>query len=317
MDIRYNARFIDPLSDFGFKRIFGSEPNKDLLLDFLNAIFNGRKRIVDLVYNKSEHPGMVKDNRTVVYDLLCTGDNGAQFIIEVQKVRQQYFRDRCIFYTSSLICQQAAKGGPGWDYQLKEVYLIGLMDFCFDDTLPDQYIHDVQLVDVTAGRPFYKKLGYIFIEIPKFNKQEAALETVMDCWLFVLKHMYHLEKIPVFLKKSVFTKLFKISAMSALSKEDFMSYIRSQMRQWDHINTLRAMQQEGLEEGRKKGLAEGRRKGLEEGLEAGREEGRKDGLTEGQEEERIRIARNAKAKGLPAATIAELTGLSPDEVEQL
>ena len=168
--------YIDPITDFGFKRLFGSPPNKDLLIDFLNAIFEGRKQIKDLTYNKNELPGVVRDNRSVIFDLLCTTDSGEQFIIEVQKVAQQHFGDRAVFYTSSLICDQAVKGGPGWDYQLNEVWLIGIMDFCFDDTEEDRYLHDIQLTNTETHKLFYKKLGYIFIELPKFNKKESELK---------------------------------------------------------------------------------------------------------------------------------------------
>ncbi len=281
MDALYLGRYIDPITDFGFKRLFGGEPNKDLLIDFLNAIFEGRKHIVDITYSKNEFPGIVKDNRGVIFDLLCTGDKGEQFIIEVQKVKQQYFRDRSVFYTSSLICDQAVKGGSDWDYRLNEVWFIGLMDFCFDDMQKDKYLHDIHLADIETHIQFYKKLGYIFIELPKFNKQETELRNTMDKWLFVLKNMYQLEKIPVFLKKSIFEKLFKLSEMSNLSKEDYISYLRSQMHRWDYQN----------------------------GLDTAREDGR--------EEERMRIARNLKEQGVSLNAIVVATGLDNADIEQL
>lgn len=289
MDTRHLGRYIDPISDFGFKRLFGSEPNKDLLIDFLNAIFEGRKHIVNLSYNKNEYPGVVKDNRGVIFDLLCTGDEGEQFIIEVQKTKQQHFRDRSVFYTSSLICDQAVKGGPGWDYRLDEVWLIGLMDFCFDHARPDKYLHDVHLADTETRKEFYNKLGYIFIELPKFNKSEEELSTTIDKWLYVLKNMYQLEKIPVFLKKSIFEKLFKLSEMNNLPKEDYILYLRSQMHKWDYQN----------------------------GLDTARIEGRAQGVQIGQDETQKRIARNLKQQGISPEAIAEATGLTIADIDQL
>ena len=103
--------YIDPLSDYGFKRIFVSEPNKGLLIDFLNEIFQGRKVIKDLIYNKNEHEGPISSSRKVIYDLACTGENGKEFIIEVQRIRQQFFKDRSIYYSSRLISNQAPHGG--------------------------------------------------------------------------------------------------------------------------------------------------------------------------------------------------------------
>ena len=291
------TRFMDPFTDFAFKRIFGSEPNKDLLIDFLNSIFEGRKRIVDLVYNKNEHPGGTEDSRTAIFDLLCTSEEGERFIIEMQKVKQVYFRDRCVYYTSSLISEQGRRGEEEWNYRLKEVYLIGLMDFCFEDTMPDKYLHNIRLTDTETNRLFYKKLGYIFIEIPKFNKAEGELESTMDNWLYVLRNMHRLEKIPVFLKRSVFSKLFKISEMSNLTQEEHILYIRSQMRKWDYQN--------GLDTAR------------EEGMNAGLHMGREGGLKAGREEERMRIARKLKEQGVALAIISAASGLEVEQIELL
>jgi predicted transposase/invertase (TIGR01784 family) len=97
------GKYIDPLVDFAFKKIFGTEPNKDLLIAFLNAVFNGRRHIVDLVFNKNEHLGDLKNEGSAIFDLLCTGDQGEQILIEVQRARQAYFKERALFYTSRLI----------------------------------------------------------------------------------------------------------------------------------------------------------------------------------------------------------------------
>jgi predicted transposase/invertase (TIGR01784 family) len=127
------GRFIDPFTDFRFKRIFGSEPQKDLLIHFLNALFLDERHIVDLVYNKNEHPGHLAVHRKAVFDLLCTGSNREQFIIEVQRLNQDHFKDRCVYYTSVLVRDQVPTGVKNWNYELKPVYLIGLMDFLLDN----------------------------------------------------------------------------------------------------------------------------------------------------------------------------------------
>jgi predicted transposase/invertase (TIGR01784 family) len=171
------GRFIDPLTDFGFKLLFGSEPNKDLLIDFLNQVLRGKKQVAELEYNKNEQPGYVKDARKAIYDLRCTGLNGEQFIIEVQKVQQDFFKDRSIYYTSALVHEQGPKGGnEKWDYRLPEIYFIGLMDFAFDATNENKYLHDIALLDMGTKETFYGKLGYTFIEIPKFKKAITELK---------------------------------------------------------------------------------------------------------------------------------------------
>lgn len=266
------GKYIDPLSDFGFKFLFGSDPNKELLIAFLNELFEGRKHIIDLVYNKNENNGPQHEYRKSIYDLTCTGQDGEQFIIEVQRIHQLYFRDRSIYYTSALIHDQGPKGKKQWDFQLKEVYLIGLMDFSFEDSRPDIYLHRVRLTDEATGSVFYEKLGYIFIEIPKFIKTQKELKTELDRWLYVLKNMSRLQKIPVFLNKRIFEKLFTIAELSKLSKEDYMRYEKSLMAQWDEYASLETAKLKGLEEGLEKGI----KKGIEQGLEKGRQEGRQE-----------------------------------------
>jgi hypothetical protein len=86
-----NKRYIDPMVDAAFKRIFGSEINKDLLIAFLNEIFQGRRYIIDLVYNKNEYPGKIAMEGGAIYDLTCTDQNGAQFLIEVQRGQTKIF----------------------------------------------------------------------------------------------------------------------------------------------------------------------------------------------------------------------------------
>ena len=250
------GRYIDPLSDFGFKLLFGSEPNKDLLISFLNELFKDRKHIVDLTYNKNENHGPQNDYRTSVYDLTCTGQDGEQFIIEVQRLHQTYFKDRAIYYTSSLIHDQGPKGEYKWNFRLKEVYLIGLMDFTFEDTRPQTYLHRVHLTYEKTKKVFYNKLGYIFIEIPKFNKSEKLLKNDLERWLYVLRNMSRLEKIPVYLSKRIFEKLFKIAEVSNLSKEEYMSYERSLMAKWDEYARNESATEEGRKKGRKEGLYE-------------------------------------------------------------
>jgi len=250
--------FIDPLTDFGFKFLLGSEPTKELLIDFLNELFKGKKVITDLIYNKNEHSGPVPESRKMIFDLTCTGQDGQLFIIEVQRIRQQYFKDRAVYYCSRLIHDQAPKGDK-WDYSLKEVYFIGLMDFALEDSDPADCIHHVHLSYAQSGKKFYKKLGLIFIEIPKFTKTEKELKTGVDKWLFVLKNMSRLKKIPVILNTRIFSKLFNIAAVSNLTKEDYMKYEKDLMASWDEYAI-------------KKTIEHDRRMALEEGREEGREE---------------------------------------------
>jgi predicted transposase/invertase (TIGR01784 family) len=193
------GKYIDPLTDFAFKKIFGSDPNKDLLIAFLNEVFRERKQIADLVYNKNEHHGDLKDEGGAIFDLLCTGDNGDQFLIEVQRGRQERFKERALFYTSQLISGQAPKGNRAkWGYDITEVYLVALLEnFILDDSPTGRYLHDICLCNRDNGEIFYDKLGYTYIELRKFVKTDTDLETDLDKWLYFLKNMPRMDRLPV------------------------------------------------------------------------------------------------------------------------
>lgn len=289
------GRYIDPLVDFAFKKIFGSEPNKDLLIAFLNEVFRGRKHIIDLVYDKNEHPGDLKHEGAAIFDLLCTGENDEKFLIEVQRGRQGNFKERALFYTSRLISNQAPKGNRSeWAYNLTGVYLVALLE---DFTLPaspgDEYLHDICLCNRETGEIFYDKLGYTYIELRKFVKSEGELETELDKWLYVLKNMSRMDKIPVYLRKPIFEKLFNIAEYTNLTKEEKNMYDSSLKYKWDNKNVLDYAIKEAKEEG------------IELGIE------------QGEHKKALAVALEFKKMGLKAEDIAKGTGLSIEEIEKL
>jgi len=285
------GKYIDPLVDFAFKKIFGSEPNKDLLIAFLNEVFRGRKHIVDLVYNKNEHPGDIQEEGTAIFDLICTGDNGERFLIEIQRARQGYFKERALFYTSRVISDQAPKGKRSdWGYNLAEVYLIALLeDFTLEDSPAHTYLHDICLCNRDTGEIFYDKLGYTYIELSKFVKADTELETDLERWLHVLKNMSQWDKIPVYLRKPIFEKLFSIAEYTNLTKEEKTMYDSNLKRRWDNKNVLDYAIKEGMEKGMEKG----------------------------RHEEALAIARELKKEGLTIEFIAKTTKLSIQEIEKL
>ena len=131
-------KYINPLTDFGFKKLFGTEPNKILLIDFLNQILPERHKIKDLSYSRNEQVGQNDLDRKAIFDLYCIGESGERFIVEVQKAKQNYFKDRSIYYSSFPIQEQAKKGD--WDYKLDPVYTVGILDFIFEDSKNDDEI---------------------------------------------------------------------------------------------------------------------------------------------------------------------------------
>jgi predicted transposase/invertase (TIGR01784 family) len=279
-------RYINPFTDFGFKKLFGSEPNKSLLISFLNQLLPAHHQIKKLSYLKTEHLGSDELDRKAVFDLYCISQTGERFIVEMQKAKQKYFKDRGIYYTTFPIQEQSQKGD--WDFKLNPVYMVAILDFNFDEERKEKFFHKVELKD-DENKIFYDKLCFIFLEMPKFRKSEEELETTFDKWLYVLKHLSELHKRPSRLKEKIFEKLFCAAEIAKYSKEEAMQYEESLKQYRDYNNTVATSFEEGKIEGEREGKIKGK----------------------------IEVARNALHKGLSIKTIAELTGLSEKEIEKL
>ncbi len=312
------GRFIDPLTDYGFKRLFGSEPHKDILIDFLNQLFQGRKVIRDLTYNNAERNGDYVADRKVIFDLLCTGDNGEQFIVEMQRARQENFKDRAVFYTSRLISSQVQRSKKSWNYQLKEVFFIALLEFRMESH-DDFYLHNYVLSDRETHEIFYDKLEYKFIELPKFTKTEDQLETDLDRWLFLLKHLSGMDKIPLYLDKRVFEKVFRIAELSKLKPEERMAYDSSLKAKWDYESAVRYAEkiaaenaekamQRGWEKGHEMGHQQGHLEGIQEGHQQGHQEGIQEGIRQGLQQ--------GHEKGIRETLIKNISSMLSNGIEE-
>jgi predicted transposase/invertase (TIGR01784 family) len=237
------ARYINPHTDFGFKRLFGTEANKDLLQELLPVLLGKEDRIILLRYMNPEQLGRGKDDRKAVYDLYCETDKGEKFIVEMQRVYQEFFKDRSVYYSTFPI-QEQAKKGVDWDFELNAVYMVGILNFEFKDgdkgIKQYPYLHHVQLSDTETGRIFYDKLTYVYLELPKFTKKEDELETLMDKWMFVLKNLAVLDDRPKALQERVFKRLFRIAEIEQMSEAERLAYRESQKNFWDYMNTIRS-----------------------------------------------------------------------------
>jgi predicted transposase/invertase (TIGR01784 family) len=218
-------RYINPLTDFGFKRLFGTEPNKALLIDFLNVVLPERHRIEDLTYGNSETVGNTPLDRKAIFDIYCQTSGDDRFIVEIQKAKQNFFKDRTVYYTSFPIQEQGKRGD--WDYKLAPVYAVGILDFVFDDHKDDPTIlHTVELKNQRC-EVFYDKLKFIYLELPKFTKTIDQLESHFDKWVFLLKHLPHLEERPQSFQEKIFALLFKVAEVAGFSREEQNAYENS------------------------------------------------------------------------------------------
>ena len=303
-------RYISLLTDFGFKRIFGTTPNKDLLINFLNSLFGGKQVVKNVMFLNNEHIGDNPKARKAIFDVFCEGENGEKFIVEMQNAYQEFFKDRSLYYSTFPIREQAKKS-TDWDFNLSRVYTIALLNFNMHDEAfdKDKITHTVKLCDIETNKVFYKKLDFIYVEIAKFTKTEDELETLYDKWLYVLKNLYKLEKRPKALRDKVFDKLFKEAEIAKFTPEELKEYEVSLNSYRDIKNSVNTARKEGYEDG----LKDGHDKGLEEGHEIGLKEGVEIGRTG----TNIALAQKMKAKGYSLAEISELTGFSVIEIEKL
>ena len=280
-------RYINPYTDFGFKKLFGTDMNKELLISFLNALLEGKEEVEDITYLNVEQMGDRELDRRAVFDVYCQSSRGERFLVEMQKGEQEFFKDRSLYYSTFPIREQGKRGQ--WDYGLKAIYAIGILNFSFDESEPERYRHDVKLVDLGSGKVFYDKLTFIYLEMPKFNKGEEELETLFDKWMFVLRNLSGLMKRPQALQERVFKRLFEAAEIAKFDRKELYAYEESlkNFRDWHSV------------------------------ISTAEKKAEKRGREEGREEERIKNAQNLKRLGVALEVIAQATGLSEEEIGKL
>jgi predicted transposase/invertase (TIGR01784 family) len=252
-------RYINPFTDFGFKKIFGSEVNKDLLIAFLNSLLPDDAGIIaDLSFMPTEQTGRSEYDRRAIFDLHCTNKHGDIFIVEMQRAKQNYFKDRSVFYASFPIQQQAQKGS--WDFRLKPVYMVGILDFIFDEDQVSRDVvhHEVKLLDRSTGQVFYNKLTFIYLELPKFRKSVDELVTDFDKWCYLLRNLPELTDRPQRLQEKVFSKVFEIAEIAKYSPAEAAAYEDSLKIYRDLKNVIDTAYDEGKAEGKAEGIEEGK-----------------------------------------------------------
>ena len=276
------ARYVNPFTDFGFKKIFGEEASKPLLLDFLNALLPENDKIVALSFKNNEQLGQTEFDRKAIYDIYCENEKGEKFIVELQKAKQNYFKERTVYYSTFPIQEQAERGE--WNYNLKAVYCIGILDFTFDDyenePEKNEVIHTIKLKN-QYGKTFYNKLTYIYLEMPNFKKKEADLETRLDKWLYFVQHLEDFQTIPSIFNDDVFSRAFAKAEIAKFGPAELDNYESS-------LKVYRDL----------KGVID-------------------TAFDEGKLEGKLETAKSLKLLGIQFNVIAEATGLNVDQIENL
>lgn len=289
------AKYVNPFTDFGFKKLFGEEASKPSLIDFLSSLLPEQSKIRDLSFKNTEQLGRTERERKSLFDIYCEAENGEKFIIELQKAKQNFFKERTIYYSTFPIREQAEKGD--WLFNLTAVFCIGILDFTFNDYETEiernEVVHTIKLKN-QHGKVFYNKLTYIYLELPNFNKQESELETRIDQWLYFIKNLEDFQSIPsIFKDEVVFVEAFKKAELAKYDSAEYETYERS-------LKDYRDM-----------------RGYLDTAYVEGKAEGKIEGFLEGEQKRNREVAMQMKLNGEPIEKIVRYTNLSEDEINNL
>ena len=310
------SKFINPFSDFGFKKIFGSEVSKDLIISFLNGVLH-EEVIVNITFRNVELLGMKQEQGKVVFDIFCENEKGEIFVVEMQKARQKFFSDRILYYASFAIQQQTMiarektkkskkKGDKKqWEYNINKVYIVCILNYVMDKSHPEKYRWDVVRMERELKIPFSETLNEVYLEMPKFVLPLSECKTIYLKWLYVLNNIDIMERLPEELNNQIFKKLKSIVEIERMSANERLEYELSLAAERDMLCALDAKYEDGLEEGEVKGIKKGREEGIKEGLE------------EGEKMAFRKMALSMKKSGKPLSEIIEFTGLTIEEIEQL
>ena len=277
------GKFINPFTDIGFKRIFGQEFSKPLLIDFLNNLLHGERHITDVKLLDKELPAEFQEGRTIIYDVYCETETGEKIIVEMQNRLQSNFKARTLYYAAEAIARQGEKG-KDWNYDVKAVYLVAFIND-HDSSFGLQFRTDVELTERQTKRPFTDLLRLVYLQLPLFNKEAEECENDFERWIYVLKNMETLNRLPWAAQSAVFKRLAEISDLSSLTREEREHYDSAIRTYRDNIYTM----------------------------EGEREKGRAEGRAEGKALAMVETAIRMRQQGLPADVIFTVTGLRENQ----
>jgi predicted transposase/invertase (TIGR01784 family) len=282
--------FINPFTDFGFKKIFGSEESKPLLVSFLNDLLPIKHKIVLLEFKNIEKLGLLEEDRRAIFDIYCRDEKNQEFIVELQRAKQEHFQDRAAYYSSFLIQDQAKKGK--WDFELTPIYFIGILDFSLASFPDNNYLHFGQITDIRSQKVMFEKLNFIYIEMAKFKKVESELSCHLEWWLYFLRELVTFDEVPAEFQGDVIEGAFELAKLANMNYEDRHAYELSLKYYRDFINVMDTAKKEA------------------------KEQGREEGLEEGKHLERVNLAKAMLQDGLTLERVMKITGLSEKDISK-
>ena len=238
--------YLNPFTDFGLKKLFGEIDALPQLKSFIEDALELAEPIEELSFMSAEQLGSQDDERKAIFDIYCTSKSGTHFIVELQRAKQHFFKDRTLFYASFPIRSQVQKGD--WNYKLCPVYCLGILDFAFSDTDKLRWHHIVQLKD-QEGKVFYDKLTFAYLELKKFNKTIDECSSHLEKWCYILRNLEGFEQIPeVFKEDDNFNEIFEKAEIANFSKREQLNYEESLKIYRDFTNVVNTAYDDGVQD---------------------------------------------------------------------
>jgi len=281
-EIAGKKRFINLLTDWGFKTIFMKEQNKKFLLAFINQVLQGEEVIESLEYQNPVYPGATEDSRAAIIDVLCRTNKGTYVLVELQRLAQKHIKDRLLYYSTFPLQQQAIKGD--WNFDLSKVYTIGIFDFVADDHTSDFFSWHM-LLNQETHKVWTDKLTFITIELPKLKKAWSECTSELEKWVYLLKNLQNMSQMPSQMQKSIFSELLETCEKGNFIEQEWTQYEDSIVAYADLKNYTDYAHEQGLEQGEKSAL--------------------------------LRVAKRLAKKSMSHDEIAEIIGLSVDDLREL
>jgi len=286
------SRYLDPTNDVAFKKIFGTEDHKPLLISFLNATLSlsGENAIKSVDFLPKEQVPLIHDNKLTILDIKCITEGNIIFIVEVQNQMLPEFIKRTQYYAAHCYVNQAPSGSEYID--LSPVILLAIVNYTlFPDS--ESVISYHKTLDTETHEHHHEALSYAYIELPKFKKKESELLTPQDKWIYFFKNWKKTQEIPKAVQEKEIIEAYNVIEEFGWDVGEKDEYLKASLFR----ASVYRQQQDSFEKGEIKGIQKGIQKGLKEG--------------------KLEIAQTILKEKLPIDQISKLTGLSVEEIKSL
>lgn len=290
-------RYVDILTNSGFKALFADHHNKEAVISIINTFLPEHRKVADILYMPTEQQGQMVDNKEFRYDFICKDQSGVMFIVEMQRYAEDNWFKRCVSYASRVYDRQNRRGE---EYDVPPVYLIGLMGVDVghqeDDLWKDEFVSEYTFREKRTHELLDETISIIFVEMARFTKEVRECTSEIDRMIYILKNMGRLHNQPPALQKEIYSLIFEACEIAMFDEAKRIQYDKDMYDERRHNGELKAAEKIGLEKGREEGRIEGREEGREEG--------------------KILAAKQMVAAGIDVKVIADALGIALENLAE-